>query len=291
MTREMLASARREDIPGKASTPRSSFQVLDRTFSILELFEEDRPEWTTTEVARVLGLPIPTAHRILVALRERGYVSQHAETKRFRLGIALVRLGDRARAAIDLRSVAMPTLRQLSRDTGETALLTVLSPANDGGVCLERVETEQPLRLSVQPGHRLPLHAGASQKALLAFLPDEAIERVLAQPLESLCRNTITSPNSLRQELARIRELGWATSFEETNLGVWGIALPVLSELGAVVCAVGIAGPSVRLAEVRIAVHVARVHQAAKEIADALGHRAPEVARLRRPQKPTGRNR
>jgi IclR family KDG regulon transcriptional repressor len=272
---------------------RSSFQVLDRTFSILELFDEERPEWSTTEVARALDLPVPTAHRILSALARRGYVSQHGETKRFRLGIAALQLGDRARSVVDLRSVALPSLRRLSRDTGETSLLTVLTPGQDRGVCLERVETAQPLRLSVTPGRQLPLHAGASQKVLLAYMDLEAIDLVLSRPLEHFCINTLTDPGLVRAELDRIRGCGWASSFEETNLGVWGLAVPILDARGAVVCAVGIAGPSARLAQERIGELVERIHTGAEEIANALGDRVPPVRGRgpRRPRTTTGRKR
>lgn len=260
------------------SDGKSSFQVLERTFSILELFTEERPEWSTTEAARILHLPIPTAHRILAALKRHGYVSQHEETKRFRLGVAALRLGDRARAVVDLRALSLPALRRLSHETGETALLTVLTPNHFRGVCLERVETLQPLRLSVQPGRQLPLHAGASQKALLAYLPDDEIERVLDRPLEHLCHATISEPLALRQELARIRKRGWASSYEETNVGVWGVAVPILSERDTVVCAIGIAGPSARLTPQRVREDVVRVHAAATEIAHALGHVVPQLS-------------
>jgi DNA-binding IclR family transcriptional regulator len=140
------------------------------------------------------------------------------------------------------------------------------------------VETAQPLRLSVQPGRRVPLHAGASQKALLAFLPEDAVDRILSQPLERLCERTIVDPSDLRAELSIIRERGWARSAEETNLGVSGIAIPVLSERGNVVCAVGIAGPSARLDDTRIAAEFRQVESAAEEIATALGHRLPSLA-------------
>jgi IclR family KDG regulon transcriptional repressor len=278
------------------STPaegKSSFQVLDRTFSILELFDEERPEWSTTEVARALGLPVPTVHRILSALARRGYVSQHEETKRFRLGIAALQLGDRARSVVDLRSVSLPSLRRLTRDTGETALLTGLTPRQDRGVCLERVESAQPLRLSVTPGRQLPLHAGASQKVLMAYMEPDAIERVLATPLEHFCHNTLTDPGLLRAELERIRACGWASSFEETNLGVWGLAVPILDGRGTVVCAVGIAGPSARLAQERIAELVERIHSSAEEIAHALGDHVPPVSSRPRtkPRTATGRKR
>jgi len=256
---------------------RPAFQVLDRTFAILDLFDELRPEWTATEIARTLDLPVPTTHRILMALKQRGYVSQHEETKRFRLGLAALHLGDRAHAAVDLRSLALPVLRRLSRDTGETSLLTVVAPGGTRGVCLERVETAQPLRLSVQPGRRVPLHAGASQKALMAYLPEAAIERLLSQSLERLCERTIVDPPSLRRELARIRKVGWAGSLEETNLGVSGIAIPVLTHRDTVVCAIGIAGPSARLDDRRVSEDFPKVVAAAEEIADALGNRVPEL--------------
>jgi DNA-binding IclR family transcriptional regulator len=143
------------------------------------------------------------------------------------------------------------------------------------------VETSQPLRLSVQPGRQLPLHAGASQKALLAFMAEPDVERVVSAPLEVLCRATITDPGALREELKRIRERGWASSYEETNLGVWGVAVPVLADRDAVTCAVGIAGPNARLETARVREDVRRVHAAASEIALALGVSVPAISARR----------
>jgi DNA-binding IclR family transcriptional regulator len=253
-----------------------ALQVLDRTFGILEVFTESQPEWGATQVARELDLPVPTVHRILGALKRLGYVSQHEQTRRFRLGLAALSLGERARTLADLRPVAIGPLRRLAEATGETALLTVLSQGRDRGVCLERVETSQPLRLSVQPGRQLPLHAGASQKVLLAFMPPGEIDTLTARPLDRCCTATITSGLALRAELAAIRARGWASSYEETNVGVWGIAVPVLSPAD-VVCAVGIAGPSPRLSADRVRRDVALTHEAAAALARALGLSTPPV--------------
>ncbi|MHB1596519.1 MAG: IclR family transcriptional regulator [Streptosporangiaceae bacterium] len=261
----------------EAAEQRPAFQVLERTFSILEVFTEARPEWSTTEIARSLDLPVPSVHRILAALRRLGYVSQHEDTRRFRLGAAALSLGERARAVADLRPVALGPLRRLSDAAGETSLLTVLTPERDRSVCLERVETPQPLRLSVQPGRQLPLHAGASQKALLAFMHEDEIEALIAGPLDRFCQSTITDPRALRRELKTIRARGWASSYEETNVGVWGIAVPVLSD-SDVVCAVGIAGPSPRLSVDRVRQDVVLVHDAAVAIGRAIGLTAPQVS-------------
>jgi DNA-binding IclR family transcriptional regulator len=244
-------------------------QVLDRTFSILELFNEEQPAWTATEIARALDLPVPTAYRLLAALRGLEYVHQDPETKRFRLGL------------VDLRLVALPVLQLIARESGETSLLTVPSATHDASVCLERVETPQPLRLSLQPGRQLPLHAGASQKALLAFMREEEIERVLSRPLERLCSATITDKGALLRELAHIRRRGWASSYEETNLGVWGVAVPIVDARGVIAAAVGIAGPSARLSSARVADHVRRIHSGARTIAGALGLDVPAVKELR----------
>jgi DNA-binding IclR family transcriptional regulator len=271
VARELVAERGQAD-----SEQKPAFQVLERTFGILEVFSETRPEWSTTDIARALDLPVPTVHRILSALRRLGYVSQHEETKRFRLGLGALTLGERARAVVDLRPVAIGPLRQLTQATGETALLTVLTPERDRGVCLERVETSQPLRLSVQPGRQLPLHAGASQKALLAFMPDADIDRLISQPLERFCRSTITSSAAMRRELSTIRARGWAGSYEETNVGVWGVAVPVLSD-SDVVCAIGIAGPSARLSPQRVRQDIGLVHETAVVIGQALGLTSPPV--------------
>jgi DNA-binding IclR family transcriptional regulator len=279
------------DSPSVTDGAKPAFQVLERTFGILEVFTESQPEWSTTGIAHQLDLPVPTVHRILAALKRLGYVSQHEQTRRFRLGLAALSLGERARGLADLRPVAVGPLRQLSDATGETALLTVLSPARDRSVCLERVETSQPLRLSVQPGRQLPLHAGASQKALLAFMPAGEIDALAAQPLERLCTATITSRSALHRELTAIRARGWSSSYEETDIGVWGVAIPVLSA-DDVICAVGIAGPSPRLTGQRVQRDVRLIHEAATVIGRALGFTTPPVtapdARIGPDLKPAG---
>ncbi|MBD0317295.1 MAG: IclR family transcriptional regulator [Thermoleophilia bacterium] len=260
------------------SEPQPTLQALERAFAILDLFTSEAPEWTTTEIARATGLPVATVHRILAFLRSRGYVERDEGTKRFRLGLAALRLGERARVVLDLRAAARSVLLRLARETDETALLVVLSERRDTSICLERVESSQPLRLSVEPGRRLPLHAGASQKALLAFMSAEDVEAVLRAPLERVCRATITDREALRGQLAEIRRRGWAISFEETNVGAWGVAVPLLSADGSAAASLGLAGPTARLSPDAVADHVARVHEGAAEIARSLGLETSELA-------------
>jgi DNA-binding IclR family transcriptional regulator len=126
----------------------------------------------------------------------------------------------------------------------------------------------------------MPLHAGASQKALLAYLPAEDIDRVVSAPLARLCRATITDPKELRADLGRIRRRGWASSFEETNVGVWGLAVALLDGHGSVIGAVGLAGPSARMSRARTREDLARLRAGTEDIAKVLGAQdEPEPSR------------
>jgi IclR family acetate operon transcriptional repressor len=249
----------------------ASPQLLERTFAMLALFGADHPEWTTTELSTVSGLPVPTTHRIVVALRQHGFLVRDPVTKRFRLGPAAVALGRAALSSADLPTVAGRLLPQLTKTTEETSLLTVLSDVGDTSVCLLRVESPHPLRLAVEPGRALPLHAGASQKSLLAYLPEAARERVVAGSLEKFCENTIGTAEELRAEIERIRSRGWSYSFEETNVGVWGAAVALLDASGHSVAAVGIAGPAVRASRTSVERGIQATAEVAAELATVLG--------------------
>jgi DNA-binding IclR family transcriptional regulator len=257
----------------KAATPTpisDSPQLLQRTFHVLSLFTPERQEWTVTEIGRECDLAVPTVHRILTALHRNGYLVRDDNTKRFRFGSAILRMGRTASLAVDMCSLAEPLLQALSRRTTQTALLTVISDDRRNAVCLERVESSEPLRLSVQPGRRLPLHAGASQKILLAYLPSGEFAEYIDEPLAAICASTIDEPGVLANEVATIRQRGWASSFEETNLGVWGLSVAVLDETGRATASIGVAGPSERKPR-NLNPWLRVLAQAATQLAEPLG--------------------
>ena len=244
-------------------------RVLDRTFAILRLFTPDAADWTVTEAAQALDLPVPTVHRLLAALQRHGYVARDEVSKRYRLGVAAFELGRRATSSTDLRATSLTVLESIAAASGETVLLTAISPDRRTSVCLERVESRKPLRLSVVPGMRVPLHAGASQKALLAYMSDTDLHSFMDGGLIPLCDSTITDPLALGHELAAIRRRGWATSYQETNLGLWGIAITLLDADANPVAAVGLAGPRARLPKNRIPEVLQVLDEGARAIASS----------------------
>lgn len=253
-------------------TPR----LLERAFALLALFDEERPAWSTTEAAREVGLPVPTAHRILAVLAKEGFVARD-EDKRFTLGRAALRFGQRAVALLDLERVASPLLRRLAAITDEVTLLTEPDPGGSGVVCRLRMEGSQPLILSVEPGRVLPLHAGASQKALLAFMPTDVVDAICDGQLTPICRATITRPDRLREHLREVRRRGWAISFEETDEGVWGIALPIVGDNGTAIAAFGLAAPRYRLEASHVRHQLTALHEVAQAVADRLGYSVPDL--------------
>ncbi len=174
-------------------------KVLLKALDILALFDRDRPEWAEHEVATALALPTSTAHRLLGSLRNRGYVVR-VKGGRYRLGPAAIALGRRAAddaVAPGLRAA----LERVAAETGETAVVGIRDPAGGGLLILDRIESTHRLRMVVDVGHVVPLHAGAGSKALLAHLAPAEIERVAAGPLPRLGPATITDPGALLRDL------------------------------------------------------------------------------------------
>jgi IclR family acetate operon transcriptional repressor len=228
-----------------ARQPTDSPKVLERALTVLDRFTEAEREWTIADLASAVALPVSTTYRLVNALEAQGLL-RSVGNGRFRLGAAAVSLGHRAAAGFDLGHELHSQLEQVAATTRETALLSVLEPRRPAVLCIDRVEAPQPLRLSLEIGTVVPLHAGATSKALLAFLSDDVLEQVLARPLAKLASGTITDPDALRQELTAIRERGWAASREETNNGAWGVAAPVLSRHHRALAVIGMAAPLTR---------------------------------------------
>lgn len=269
----MKAHIKADPSPTPLPLPASSLQLLDRAFAILALFNAESPTWSLSEVARSVRLKTTTAHRILHVLHQHGYLGRDETTKRYHLGMAALDLGVRARRAIQDHEGTVSALRWLTAATGESAFLVVPSRDQRYSVCMQRAEAADPLRLTIEIGRRLPIHAGAGQKVLLAFMSPEDQERVLRGPLDQVASRTIIDPERLRGDLETIAAQGWSMSFEESHNGTWGVAAPLLQSTGTIAACVGVAGPLSRYTEQRGEGCLREVRRAAKSIAEELGLR------------------
>lgn len=242
----------------------------------MNCFGEERQILTLTEISRAIDLPKSTTHRFLEAMESQGMLNRDPDGGKYQLGYQMIRWGTLAQASIDLRSEALPTLRSLSQITGETAILSMRH--GHTGFWVEIIESRQPIRLAMHIGQRLMLHAGASSKVLWAFLPDAEIEQILQElDLVPLEKNTITEREKLRQELCKIRNQGYATSFEETDNGAMGVAAPVYDHNGQPIAGIGIAAPITRITPDKVPDVARYVLEASRELSRRLGAALKEI--------------
>ena len=218
----------------------------------------------------------PTVHRLLATLVNYDLVQQVEGASDYRLGFACLDLGRAALGGTEVVQVAPPIAERLRDATSET--VTVQITAAGDQVCVFEAEGLHELRRRVGVGRRLPLHAGASGRAILAFLDPAAIERYLRGPLEKLAPETVTDPARLRRALEETRERGYTTSHQETVVGVAAASVPLFGQDGHVVGSISVSGPEARLAsdlELRI---VPLLIEAGRALSRKLGYRDTEPA-------------
>lgn len=197
----------------------------DRTLDVLEALaaSPDRP--TLGELARRLGIPKSSLHGVLRTLQARNWVRADETGTRFGLGLRALRVGAAYVEADDAVTLLAPVLDDLAARFGETVHLGRLDGSDI--VYLAKRESVHPLRLFSAIGRRLPAHATALGKALLAAHDDDALTRLLPTPLPRLTPHTLTDPAALRADLLATRAAGYAVDREENSEGIICVAVAV----------------------------------------------------------------
>ena len=213
-------------------------QTVAAALDLLDCFAEEE-ELGVTDVSRRLGIPKANAHRLLTTLVSRGIVEQNQRTSKYRLGLRLYELGNLALTRVVLRRHARAPLEALREAVGWTVQLSVVSGLDT--LVLERLQTSRSLKALPDFDHRLPLNCTAQGKAICAYSPELAKQRIEAG-LPRLTDRSITSPTAFRRELERIRRAGFAVSEEEVKLGITAIGVPVFDARGTPVAAVTVLG-------------------------------------------------
>jgi DNA-binding IclR family transcriptional regulator len=244
-------------------------QSVQRATRLLKAFDNGPAELGVMELSRRVELHKSTVSRLLATLESEGLVERVPATEKYRLGFMLVRLAGQVTHFGDVREAARPVLIELTERSHETVHLAVLD--GDEVVNVEQLSGPHLVREANWIGRRTPLNCVANGKALLAFLPAPAIERVLSGPLPRFTERTIADPQRLRRDLARVRERGYAQALGEIEEGLNAVAAPIRDAAGAVVAAVSVSGPAYRVTADRIPDLGALVVAAAAKISARLG--------------------
>lgn len=217
---------------------------VDRTVEVLTSLADAPHGSGITELSRRHHIPKSTLHRMLNSLRRHEFIVQDSLTRRYRLGPALIRLGQPFSAAEALRRSAAPYLRRLATETGCSAFLAVWSGGEP--VCTASVDGRLAAGAAIVPGVRLPLHATAAARALLAFMPEAAARDLVlsSAPFPPLTDHTPTSPDAVLDIVQETRRRGYAVCREEARQGVSSVAAPVFGGSGRAIAALTVQGPS-----------------------------------------------
>ncbi len=247
----------------------NAVRSVDRAAALLLALGESQGEAGVTELARRLGLHKSTASRLLATLEKRGLVEQDEESGKYRLGLVVIRLAERAERTLDLRSIAMPELERLARLTHETAALGILD--EDLLLTVGQVDGPNLVAVGDWTGRTCALHCVAAGKVLMAALAEREVMRLVRAGLDRYTERTITELEPLLAELARIRRRGYATAIGEFELALNGVAAPVHDARGTVVAAAYVWGHAFRLTPARLPELAGEVRETAAAISVRLG--------------------
>ena len=218
-----------------------SNRTLEKGLEMLFQFTERQPILAVKDIMSLLDLPRSTAYRLLETLKSRDLI-QECGNGRYSLGLSILQLARVATTGMDLINLATPIMKELSEETGETVILSGIN--NNQAICIDRIESNQAIKLTFERGRLHPLNAGASAKVLLAFLDQEVQEKILLELKE---QNLIDDIYLFEQMLNKVKEQGYVISNEEIDLGAWAVAAPIFGSNGSIIAGLTIAGPKFRV--------------------------------------------
>jgi len=251
---------------------RSALNVL----RVIEAFDGDET-LGVSELARRVGLPKTTVQRVVMTLRDGGWLSATANPPtRWRPSTAFFALASRFFRGWNLRSAAAPILRDLRDRTMEAVTLVV--PQSRYVVHVDRVESLFPIQATSSIGSLTPIHASSSGKAILSHLSEREVIELLPPTLERFTDNTIIDRNSLMRDLETTRERGYSVSWQEYRYEVIGVGAAITNLLGRPIAAISTLIPQMRISSDRIAELGPLVAASALAISAQIGYGPPTIS-------------
>ena len=257
--------------PGRAKDgERRRLSSVATAIELLKAFSEDEVELGISTLAKRLGVAKSTAHRLASTLVAENLLEQDRASGKYRLGLALFRLGTLVRRRMNVSEVARPHLFSLREKTNETVHLAILDGTEIMYVYF--LESTQAVRMRSDLGLRKPAHCTAEGQAILAFRPSD-VAAVVRKGLAPRTPRTLTDPDELTKALEVVRQKGCAVEDEESEIGMRCIAAPIQNDAGEVVAAIGVGGPVSRLSKKALTAFMPHVIATAEAISARLGHR------------------
>lgn len=250
-------------------------EAFARGLAVIRAFGPHHQHMTISDIAKRADITPAGARRLLHTLVTLGYAIQTERT--FSLRPKVLEIGFAYLASLPLRDIARNAVEEFMKETGEICTVTVLD--GDSVVYIARAEMPSPISRRLGVGERLPAHATSSGIMLLSSLTAESLEHVLANtPLERMTDHTLTEREPLLHAIFQTKELGYALACEHLELGICGLAVPILDDKGTTVAALTTSLKLAKHNKDNIVEHfLPRLRQRALQISQALGYRASHI--------------
>ena len=258
---------------GLSNSDSYEIQSVRKTFRLIECLSA-ADEMSITELGNSIELNKGAIFRILSTLRSLGYIEQNPANEKYRLGLKLFEIGSQVLIRLNEVQEAHNIMEQIAQETQETVHLATL---REGYVVyLDKIDSKHVLRIFSRVGNRAPCYCTGVGKALLAWLPEEEISRIMKmQKIVKYTENTITTVKELKKELKKIRMQGYSEDNQEHQQGIRCIAAPIRNRAGKVVAAISITYPEIRNSEEIKENYKALILKAGEQISNRLGLETP----------------
>lgn len=245
--------------------PETLNRTLSRGLEMLELLSENPGGLELHQIAKAMQMPKSSALNLLHTLLSYKYVRKIENSLRYQLGLKLFEVGSAAVNHVDITSVIRQYMADIYRSCNETMHCGILSGPDV--LYIDKMESTQSIRMSSHVGVRMPLHATAMGKAFLACFTEEEVRRMYdGRELYALTPHTITDMNALVRQLENIRQAGYATETQESNMNVSCIGVAIMDRDGHPAYALSISAPSFRMGESEIAAYGQMLLRAQRKI-------------------------
>lgn len=243
-------------------------KTVVKSMELLNLFLTNE-RLTLNDMVQLSGLPKTSVFRMAGSLEDMGFLTKDGEG-RFSLGLLFLQFGQLVAERLDIRSIALPVMRDLRDEIGEAVNLIIRD--GDEAIYIEKVDTTQPVRVYTQIGRRAPMYAGACPRILLAFLPEHEQDEYFAKTeLVPIGSGTILDRERLKAVVKESAITGYSVSYSELEDNSAAVAAPIFNHLGQAMAGLSIAGPEARFTEEHLPTLIDKVKYAANEVSKRLG--------------------
>lgn len=227
-------------------------QSVQRAMMIMDEIGRSEQGLSLAELSKRTGLHKSIAYRILITLESGGWLQRNPQSSRYHVGIKLLSLSSYALDNISVKEMITPYMRQLAAATGETVVLVMYS--DHQAICVEKIESENSVRISAQLGKSFPLHAGATGLSVLMGMPDEMVGQILQTvQLKRYSSATITDPQKIRALIEHARADGYITSAGTVDLDVFAVGMSISFPQEQLYLGLSVIGPQYRFTDEKTA--------------------------------------